>query len=115
MTIGFTTNWALGRMRMVSSPMALRRAPEAILRIMSAPFVVFGHSHSTDKVQLAGGGIYYNTGTWADTTGREEFPHLIIQSGAIVGSAPRAAMHSWRGGVSSPLEQGDGFGVGKGH
>ena len=100
-------NWLLGRKRLLAlaSPAALRRAPEAIRRILRAPFIVFGHSHLPERVPLLEGGTYYNTGTWARSDGSELFPHLIINVGNTgeTGTGPSAELRAWQQGTSNPL------------
>ena len=38
-------------------------------------YVVFGHTHMAKRVPLEGGGLYFNSGTWADVM---QFPEEII-------------------------------------
>lgn len=38
-------------------------------------FVVFGHTHLAKRIELANGGLYFNTGTWADLI---EFPIEVL-------------------------------------
>jgi UDP-2,3-diacylglucosamine pyrophosphatase LpxH len=99
--IGVLTNWWLGKKRALPSPYALRLVPEAIWRIMRAPFIVLGHSHAIERIELAGGGIYFNTGTWADSVD-SNFPHLIIRPA----TEPEAELRIWRDGISAPWELG---------
>jgi UDP-2,3-diacylglucosamine pyrophosphatase LpxH len=102
MGVGVLANWFLGKKRALPSPQALRRVPEAIWRIMRAPFIVLGHSHAIERIELAGGGIYFNTGTWADTVG-SDFPHLVIRPAT---AAPEAELRIWRDGASAPWDLG---------
>lgn len=88
---------SLGRMQPVQK--ALRRAPEAIRRILRAPFIVFGHSHFPEAIPLAGGGTYFNTGAWAGDDLGQSFTHLVI----VRGAEPRAELRQWRGGESAPF------------
>lgn len=104
MGIGVLANWFLGKKRALPSPQALRRVPEAIWSIMRAPFIVLGHSHAIERIELAGGGVYYNTGTWADAVGTE-FPHLVIRA-ATAATMPEAELRIWRNGMSAPWELG---------
>ena len=97
------TNALLARTRILDSAQLLRRAPEAIWRIVRAPFIVFGHSHFAETVPLSSGATYINTGSWAETgPERRAFTHLII-SGAGPDGEPRAQLYQWRDGDSSPL------------
>lgn len=46
-------------------------------------YVVFGHTHLAKRIGLPGGGLYFNTGTWADLI---EFPSDVLvkpTSGAV--------------------------------
>ena len=97
-TAGAAANWLLGRGRVVSSHVALRRAPEAIRAILRAPFVVFGHSHYAERVPLSGGGVYFNTGAWSQEDATAAFTHLLITGD----DQPHAELRQWRGGVSAP-------------
>ncbi len=92
-------NYVLSRLRVVSSAELLRSAPEAIWRILRAPFIVFGHSHRPESVRLASGATYFNTGTWAPDEGRQTFTHVIITGGDEV----HGELCQWRDGVSTPL------------
>jgi hypothetical protein len=94
----FVANAALSRGRGLASPLALRRAPELIGRILRAPFIVFGHSHRAERLALPGGSVYFNTGSWADEDVRHAFTHLVI-----TGDEPCAELRQWRDGRSAPF------------
>lgn len=97
--LGVLFNRALSRWRLVPSAVALRRVPEAIRRILRAPFVVFGHSHSAERVPLREGGTYFNTGTWMGDDEAHGFPHLVIHGRLEL----RAELRRWCEGTSVPL------------
>jgi UDP-2,3-diacylglucosamine pyrophosphatase LpxH len=78
----------------------MKAVPEKIRGHVRAPFVVFGHSHQPLAVPLAGGGMYFNTGTWVATEKPgllRSFTHLVIQ---IAESGPVARLCQWRDGKS---------------
>ena len=98
--VTLAVNGKLARERLPPSAQPLRRAPEAIRRILRAPFIVFGHSHEAETVPLGGGGTYFNTGAWShDDIGRA-FTHLIIRISGL--ESPRAELRQWRDGASAP-------------
>jgi UDP-2,3-diacylglucosamine pyrophosphatase LpxH len=92
-------NYALSRTRNLNSKALLRRVPEAIRRIVRAPFIVFGHSHHPEEIPLDEGATYFNTGTWDPDGSEHSFTHLII-SGE---EEPRAELCRWHDGASAPL------------
>src|SRR5262249_55409184 len=60
----------------------MKSVPEKIRSHVQAPFVVFGHSHQPVALPLAGGGWYFNTGTWvaSEKPGlMRAFTHLVIR------------------------------------
>jgi UDP-2,3-diacylglucosamine pyrophosphatase LpxH len=65
-----------------------------------APLIVFGHSHTPERVPLPGGATYYNTGTWASDDGKQAFTHLLVVSDE--NGAPKAELQQWRDGASAP-------------
>jgi UDP-2,3-diacylglucosamine pyrophosphatase LpxH len=92
-------NYGLSRLRFLDSAHLLRAAPEAIWKIVRAPFIVFGHSHHPERVALPSGATYFNTGAWAQPSEPSEgaFTHLII-SGE---ERPEAELYQWRDGESA--------------
>jgi hypothetical protein len=98
---GMAANEWLSHWRLIPSEAALRRAPLAIWRIMKAPFIVFGHSHHPERLSLEGGGVYFNTGAWAEAPAGGAFTHLII-SFPSGGERPLAELRQWRDGASAP-------------
>src|SRR5262249_55954153 len=61
----WTAGALLERTRGTTDPQELMKTkPAAIRRHVTAPFVVFGHSHQPVAEPLDGGGMYFNTGTW---------------------------------------------------
>jgi UDP-2,3-diacylglucosamine pyrophosphatase LpxH len=95
---GVAASWVLSlRTRFIPSASALRRVPSAIWRIMRTPFIVFGHSHTVERIELGGGGTYINTGSWIESRG--QFPHLIIRDHE---RGPRAELRGWADGASAP-------------
>ena len=93
-------NQALNRFRLASPAERLRNAPRFIGKLIRAPFIVFGHSHEPERIALDGGGVYFNTGTWASEDDRSAFTHLLVTRSA--GAAPRAELRQWRDGASAP-------------
>jgi hypothetical protein len=93
-------NEALNRARLESPAKRLRAAPRLIRKLISAPFIVFGHSHTPEAVALDGGGTYFNTGTWASDDARFAFTHLVVTRSDA--DAPHAELRQWRDGSSTP-------------
>jgi UDP-2,3-diacylglucosamine pyrophosphatase LpxH len=91
----------LARLRGVTDPNELMSSvPQKIHAVVRTPFVVFGHSHQPMAVPLAGGGMYFNTGTWVATEKPgllRSFTHVVIR---LEESGPRAALCQWLGGRS---------------
>jgi UDP-2,3-diacylglucosamine pyrophosphatase LpxH len=96
-------NEALNRSRLTSPAKRLRSAPRFIQALFRAPFIVFGHSHAPEQISLDGGGVYFNTGTWASDDDRFAFTHLLVTRSPEAG--PRAELRQWRGGASAPYDQ----------
>jgi UDP-2,3-diacylglucosamine pyrophosphatase LpxH len=98
-------NQALNRVRMIgSSAVKLRTATNLIQSLVCAPLIVFGHSHTPERVPLAGGATYFNTGTWASDDANHAFTHLVIVGDE--NGAPRAELRQWRDGTSAPYAKG---------
>jgi UDP-2,3-diacylglucosamine pyrophosphatase LpxH len=97
-------NQLLNRLRLLSSADKLRDAPRFIKELIKAPFIVFGHSHTPERVSLDGGGVYFNTGTWASDDDRQAFTHLLVTRSEEPG-APRAELRQWKGGASAPYDK----------
>lgn len=93
-------NQILHRTRLEHSSSRLRSAPQAIMRLVRAPFIVFGHSHEPERIALEGGGTYFNTGTWASDDERQAFTHLLVTRSGQDGGAPHAELKQWKGGAS---------------
>ena len=76
-----------------------------IQRLVCAPFIVFGHSHTPETVPLDGGATYFNTGTWASDDGaaRVHAPHGR-QRRERRAQGRAAAVARRRLGAVSPLE-----------
>ena len=91
-------NELLNRMRLESPAARLRVVPQSIQRLVRAPFIVFGHSHAPERVQLDGGVTYFNTGTWASEDERQAFTHLLVSPGDE--GQPKAELRQWRNGAS---------------
>ncbi len=91
----------LARLRGHTDPDELMKTiPQKIRDFVRTPFVVFGHSHQPVALPLAGGGMYFNTGTWVATEKPgllRAFTHLVICHDA---GGPQAALCQWRGGQS---------------
>jgi hypothetical protein len=77
----------------------LFRAAGAVARLLrqqgvDARYFVFGHNHDAEVRPLAGGGWYYNTGTWTIIAGEQdrffrearEFTYVQIVPGAATGA-----------------------------
>jgi UDP-2,3-diacylglucosamine pyrophosphatase LpxH len=83
----------------------MRLMPQKIRDHVRAPFVVFGHSHQPVALPLAGGGWYFNTGTWVATEKPgllRAFTHLVIILGQPEeGRDARASLCQWRDGRST--------------
>ena len=95
------TNQVLNRVRLESPAKKLRFAPEFIRKLICAPFIVFGHSHEPERLVLDGGGVYFNTGTWATDDDRFAFTHLLVTRSSNA-EPPSAELRQWRGGASAP-------------
>jgi UDP-2,3-diacylglucosamine pyrophosphatase LpxH len=93
-------NQALNHIRLESSATKLRTATSLIQGLVCAPLIVFGHSHTPEKVPLPNGATYYNTGTWASDDGSHSFTHLMVVSDE--NGAPKAELKQWRDGASTP-------------
>jgi len=91
----------LARLRGHTDPNeGMKAVPQKIRDHVRAPFVVFGHSHQPLALPLAGGGWYFNTGTWVATEKPgllRSFTHLVIRHGE---GGPRASLCQWRDGRS---------------
>lgn len=92
-------NEILNRIRLEEPSVKLRLAPNSIKRLVNAKFIVFGHSHAPETIQLDDGGTYFNTGTWASDDARHAFTHLLVRP-ASDGEAARAELRQWKDGVS---------------
>jgi UDP-2,3-diacylglucosamine pyrophosphatase LpxH len=93
-------NQALNHIRLESSATKLRTATNLIQGLVCAPLIVFGHSHTPEKVPLKNGATYYNTGTWASDDAALSFTHLMVVSDE--NGAPKAELKQWRDGTSAP-------------
>lgn len=93
-------NQALNHIRLESSATKLRTATSLIQGLVCAPLIVFGHSHTPEKVALANGATYFNTGTWASDDAEQSFTHLMVVSDE--NGAPKAELKQWRDGASTP-------------
>jgi UDP-2,3-diacylglucosamine pyrophosphatase LpxH len=95
----------LERTRGTTDPQETMRAmPEQIRRHVSAPFVVFGHSHHPVAQPLDGGGMYFNTGTWVavERPGLlHAFTHVMIHHDK---EGPKAALYQWCAGRSAAYQ-----------
>jgi UDP-2,3-diacylglucosamine pyrophosphatase LpxH len=94
-------NTVLARRRDLDPAKKLARVPQAIRRIVRAPFIVFGHSHDPVAQPLEEGAWYFNTGTWvaAERPGLlHSFTHLLIRR---LEDGPRAQLCQWRNGGSA--------------
>jgi UDP-2,3-diacylglucosamine pyrophosphatase LpxH len=94
-------NEILNRLRLAPPSARLRLAPKRICDLVRAPFIVFGHSHTPERISLDGGATYFNTGTWASDDSRHAFTHLLVTRGPEP-EAPRAELRQWRDGDSAP-------------
>lgn len=95
-------NQALNHVRLESSAVKLRATTKLIQGLVCAPFIVFGHSHAPERVALAGGATYFNTGTWASDDESHAFTHLMVVGDE--NGAPKAELKQWRGGQSAPYQ-----------
>jgi UDP-2,3-diacylglucosamine pyrophosphatase LpxH len=93
-------NQALNHVRLESSATKLRTATGLIQSLVCAPLIVFGHSHTPERVALPGGATYFNTGTWASDNGVQAFTHLMVVPDE--NGAPKAELKQWRDGASTP-------------
>ncbi len=93
-------NQALNHIRLESSANKLRATTSLIQGLVCAPLIVFGHSHTPEKVALANGATYFNTGTWASDDAEQSFTHLMVVSDE--NGAPKAELKQWRDGASAP-------------
>jgi UDP-2,3-diacylglucosamine pyrophosphatase LpxH len=97
----WTAGAVLERTRGTTDPHdTMKTKPAEIRRHVTAPFVVFGHSHQPVAEPLAGGGMYFNTGTWVavERPGLlHSFTHVVIHHDK---EGPKAALHQWRDGRS---------------
>lgn len=97
------TGQVLARLRGHTDPDELMKlVPQKIRDHVRAPFVVFGHSHQPVALPLAGGGWYFNTGTWVATEKPgllRAFTHLVIRRGEE--GTPHASLCQWRDGRST--------------
>jgi len=75
-------------------------APKLIGKLVRAPFIVFGHSHTPERLTLDGGSTYFNTGTWASDDDSHAFTHLLVTS---CDDAPHAELRQWKDGDSAPF------------
>jgi UDP-2,3-diacylglucosamine pyrophosphatase LpxH len=92
-------NQVLNHVRLESSAVKLRATTKLIQGLVCAPFIVFGHSHAPERVALAGGATYFNTGTWASDDASHAFTHLLVVDD---NGAPKAELRQWRDGASAP-------------
>jgi len=90
-------NDVLGRLRLESSAQKLRSVPKLVHALLGAPLIVFGHSHEPERVALANGAVYFNTGTWASEDARLCFTHLVV-------TGDGAELRQWRDGASTPFK-----------
>src|SRR6185312_10244284 len=90
-------NQALNHVRLESSANKLRATTKLIQGLICAPLIVFGHSHTPERVPLANGGTYFNTGTWASEDAEQSFTHLMVVSDE--NGAPKAELKQWRDGI----------------
>jgi UDP-2,3-diacylglucosamine pyrophosphatase LpxH len=98
-------NQALNRIRLARPEDRLRLAPQAIQRLVRAPFIVFGHSHAPERLALDGGATYFNTGTWASDDDDMAFTHLLVRA-PVEGGTPEAELRQWRNGASVRFRNG---------
>jgi UDP-2,3-diacylglucosamine pyrophosphatase LpxH len=90
--------WRLARDRDVATPPKLRRVAARIGALMRVRYVVFGHSHVPAAEPMAGGGTYFNTGSWSgDAHGG--LTHLCI----VRGLDPRAELRRWCAATHAPV------------
>ena len=93
----------------VGSQVPMLAVPERIGRIVEAPLVVFGHTHDPHRLELPGGGVYLNTGTWLPASRPgilRSFTHVLIR--AVASGAPVAELRQWRDGRSVPFTETEG-------
>ena len=93
-------NQALNHVRLESSAVKLRMATHLIQGLVCAPLIVFGHSHTPERVPLRGGATYFNTGTWASDDKQHAFTHLMVVGDE--NGVPHAELRQWRDGESAP-------------
>jgi len=98
----FATGQVLARLRGHTDPdEQMKKVPQKIRDHVRTPFVVFGHSHQPVALPLAGGGMYFNTGTWVATEKPgllRSFTHLVIRHAE---GGPLASLCQWRDGRSA--------------
>ena len=96
-------NEILNRLRLEPPSSRLRSAPALIRRLVRAPYIVFGHSHAPEAIALDGGGVYFNTGTWASDEEGHAFTHLVV-TGPVENGRPQASLKQWRDGSSTDFK-----------
>lgn len=80
----------------------MRAVTQRIRRLVHTPFVVFGHTHYPQAVELEDGGWYFNTGTWVATEKPgilKSFTHVLIRHDK---TGPKAQLRQWKDGKSTP-------------
>lgn len=96
-------NQILNRVRLEPSSVKLRSSTRLIQGLVCAPFIVFGHSHAPEAVQLSSGATYFNTGTWASDDPNLSFTHVIVTRSDDGAGSPRGELRQWRDGGSQPF------------
>lgn len=101
--LAMVATWWSGRGRSVDPGAPLKVMPERILKRVDAEYVVFGHTHKPVRMNIDGGGTYFNTGTWVPS-GKpgllRAFTHVVIRHRP---SGATAELCQWRDGASRPF------------
>jgi UDP-2,3-diacylglucosamine pyrophosphatase LpxH len=98
--LGWGVSWWLSHDRAMDPAPKMRAVTQRIRNLVRTPYVVMGHSHYPQAVELDGGGMYFNTGTWVATEKPgllQSFTHVLIRHHK---GGPRAELCQWRDGKS---------------
>jgi UDP-2,3-diacylglucosamine pyrophosphatase LpxH len=98
---GLLSSWMSRSREEVDASPKMRAVTQRIRSLVHTPYVVFGHTHYPQAVQLEDGGMYFNTGTWAATEKPgilNAFTHVLIRHDK---TGPKASLCQWRDGKST--------------
>ncbi len=81
----------------------LRRAAAYVSERLHVRYVVFGHSHAEDRQTLAGGGTYFNSGTWTGVLSEQENLYRNVRQLSFVKfQKGRGELLQWDASRSAP-------------